>query len=383
MAAQGALERKQNGRQVAQKMKARMQNGYWVHNAPVGYRYKTIKGHGKILIADEPHASTVREALEGFAIGRFQTQAEVTRFLETKSDYPHNVDGKVRPKRTSELLRQPLYAGYICSEVYELNWLKGQHAPLISLATYDKIQERLQSTGYAPARANIGEDFALRGFAMCGDCGKPLRSSWPKGKYKRYAYYLCQTKGCDSYGKSIPRDKLEGAFGEVVKTLEPSPKLFQMATVMFKDAWLARLGQAKDATQSVRRQIADTEKQIENLLDRIMSASSDSVIGAYENKLARLERDKHRLTENLINQVPPKGRFDDMLELSLQFLSSPWKLWESGDFILRRTLLRLAFTSGFSYHRNEGARTPEISLPFKVLGVFSGGGNLSGAAGEN
>ncbi len=233
---------------------------------------------------------------------------------------------------------------------------------------------------YAPARANIGEDFALRGFAMCGDCGKPLRSSWPKGKYKRYAYYLCQTKGCDSYGKSIPRDKLEGAFGEVVKTLEPSPKLFQMATVMFKDAWAARLGQAKDATQSVRRQIADTEKQIENLLDRIMSASSDSVIGAYENKIARLERDKHRLTENLINQMPPRGRFEDMLELSLQFLSSSWKLWESGDFILRRTLLRLAFTSGFSYHRNEGARTPEISLPFKALGVFSGGGNLSGAS---
>ena len=29
MAAQGALERKQNGRQVAQKMKARMQSGYW------------------------------------------------------------------------------------------------------------------------------------------------------------------------------------------------------------------------------------------------------------------------------------------------------------------------------------------------------------------
>jgi DNA invertase Pin-like site-specific DNA recombinase len=38
MAAQGALERKQNGRQVAQKMKARMQNGYWIHNAPIGYR---------------------------------------------------------------------------------------------------------------------------------------------------------------------------------------------------------------------------------------------------------------------------------------------------------------------------------------------------------
>ncbi len=52
MAAQGALERKQNERQVSQKMKARMQDGYWVFPAPIGYRYEKIRGHGKILKMD-------------------------------------------------------------------------------------------------------------------------------------------------------------------------------------------------------------------------------------------------------------------------------------------------------------------------------------------
>jgi DNA invertase Pin-like site-specific DNA recombinase len=140
MAAQGALERKQNGRQVAQKMKARMQLGYWVHNAPVGFRYQTVKGHGKLLKPDEPDASVVREATAGFAIGRFQTQAEVKRFLETKPHYPHNKNGKVRDKRVSDLLTNPLYVGCICSEVYELNWLKGQHEALISMATLKKYK---------------------------------------------------------------------------------------------------------------------------------------------------------------------------------------------------------------------------------------------------
>ncbi|MCJ8335707.1 MAG: hypothetical protein MJH10_15950 [Epibacterium sp.] len=71
MAAQGALERKPNGRQVAQKMKARMQNGYCVHTAPVGYRCKTVQGHGKLLTLDEPMASVVKEAFEGFCDGSF------------------------------------------------------------------------------------------------------------------------------------------------------------------------------------------------------------------------------------------------------------------------------------------------------------------------
>lgn len=328
-------------------------------------------------------ASLVREALEGYAIGRFQSQAEVLRFLENYPYFPRGKNGHVLPKRVSDMLNQPLYAGYICSEVYALDWRKGHHEPLISMKTHEKIQERRHGAAYAPAKKNIGQDFALRGFVCCAECGTVLKSSWSKGATKRYAYYLCQTKGCDSYGKSIPRAKLEGAFGELVKTMEPSPNLLALAKVMFKDAWTARLGSAKDVVQAAKRQIADADTQIENLLERIMKATNDSVIGAYEQKIGDLEKTKVRMHDNLAHQTPPAGRFEDTLELSMKFLSSPWKLWETGDITLRRILLRLAFTGQVLYHRNEGARTPEISLPFKALGVFKCREHANGAAGEN
>jgi len=96
MAAQGALERKQNGRQVAQKMKARMESGYWIHNPPIGYKYETIKPHGKLLVPVEPVASIIREAFEGYAIGRFQTQAEIKRFFEGFPAFPRNA--KIVPR---------------------------------------------------------------------------------------------------------------------------------------------------------------------------------------------------------------------------------------------------------------------------------------------
>ncbi|MCT4609788.1 MAG: hypothetical protein N4A70_11345 [Pelagimonas sp.] len=75
---------------------------YWVHNAPVGYRYKTVKGHGKLLIADEPLASLVRDAFESFAAGRFQTQAEIKRFFETHPDFPRSKHGEVKQKRVND-----------------------------------------------------------------------------------------------------------------------------------------------------------------------------------------------------------------------------------------------------------------------------------------
>jgi site-specific DNA recombinase len=373
IAAQGALERKQNGRQVAQKMRARMENGYWIHTAPVGYEYQTVKGHGKVLVPKEPFASILREAFEGYAVGRFQTQAEVKRFLESHPDFPRNSKGILTQQRVTEILTNPIYTGHICSETYELNWLKGHHEALISIKTFDAVQTRREGKTKLPARKNIGEDFALRGFVVCASCKTPLRSSWAKGNTKRYPYYLCQTKGCDQYGKSIARDKIEGDVGAMIQSLQPTRKLFDLMTVIFKNAWTQRLAMAEDMLQSAKRNLHQTEKQIETLLTRIMDASNPAVIKAYEDKINTLEKEKLKLQDNLDNYAPPKGTFEGLLELSLRFLANPYKLWETGHITLRRTVLRLAFADRLEYCRIEGARTPKTTLPFKHLNRFCKG----------
>lgn len=383
MAAQGELERLQNGRQVAQKMKARMQAGFWIHKAPIGYRFETIKGRGKVLMPHEPFASIVREAIEGFASGRFQTQSEIKRFLETFPEFPRNAQGEVAWQRIADITTQPVYTGHICSETYGLNWLKGQHEPLISLDTFDKVQARRNGTAYAPARKNIGDDFACRGVVVCADCTKPLRSSWPKGKTKSYPYYLCQTPNCSQYGKSIPRDKLEGDIGDLIRSLQPTPGLLSVARAMFAAAWEQRRTQAVEVTRSGQRRIVEVDKQIETLLSRILEASNATVIRSYEAKVAELDRQKLVLAEQMTKQVEAPGKFSQSLELALGFLSNPWKIWETGQVSMRRTVLKLAFTDRIKYTRNEGPRTPEIALPFRALAGFSGGVLVNGAVRED
>lgn len=66
----------------------------------------------------------------------------------------------------------------------------------------------------APARKDISEDFPLRGFVPCDDCGQPMTSCWSKGRSKHSPYYLCDTGGCESGRKSIPRDKVEDGFAD-------------------------------------------------------------------------------------------------------------------------------------------------------------------------
>src|SRR6202043_2611599 len=60
IAAQGELERLQGRRQTIQKMKARVEQGFYVFKVPVGYRYDKAEGKGKVLVRNEPLASIVQ-----------------------------------------------------------------------------------------------------------------------------------------------------------------------------------------------------------------------------------------------------------------------------------------------------------------------------------
>ncbi len=69
--------------------------------------------------------------------------------------------------------------------------------------------------------------------------------------------------------------------------------------------------------------------------------------------------------------MPPKGRLEEFIEHALAFLASPWNLYEKGEFVFKRTVLKLAFAEPLRYSRNEGYRTAEITFPFKVLAYIS------------
>ena len=372
IAAQGQLEREQNRRQVIQKMTARVEKGYYVFHPPIGYKYERVAAHGKILVPNEPIASIIREALEGFADGRFTSQVEVKRFLEGKPDFPKSgKSGYVHPTKVRDMLERSVYAGCVEAPNWGVTLRKGHHEALISFATYERIQARLKGTLNAPARKDINQDFPLRGFVLCDDCGEPMTSCWSKGRNQLYPYYLCDTPSCDSKRKSIRRADIEEGAEALLRSLQPAAQLFKLAKAIFTDIWEMRRADALGARKALEAQVIDTSKQIDNLLDRIMNSSSPSVIGAYEKRIEELEREKIRLAERAESAVPSEARLSEFIEPAMEFLASPWNIYKNGNFALKRTVLKLAFAEPLRYSRNEGYRTAETTFPFKVLADFS------------
>lgn len=217
-ATQGQLEAEQGKRQTQQKMKARLEKGFWVFFRPVGYKYVDGQGGGRVMVKDEPLASIVTTALEGFASGRFQTKAEVKAFLKSCPEYPRGSNGKIHHQQLERLLTQVL-PGHLKSDEWGVSLRKAQHLPLISLETFNKIQDRLNEKAYAPTRKDINADFPLRGAVACNDCEKPLTAYWSKGRNKKHPYYYCVTKGCPSRSKMIRRQISKKGLRASCKTL--------------------------------------------------------------------------------------------------------------------------------------------------------------------
>ncbi len=372
-AAQGQLEREQNARQVRQKMKARVEQGFWVFRAPVGYTYvKSLRG-GKELIRNEPLATIVQDALEGYATRRFASLTEVKRYLESQPLFPKDLpNGEIRHQTVLRLLQKAVYAGYVSAPKWGVSLRKGHHEPLISLEVFQRIEQRLNEGTYAPMRKDIKEDFPLRGAVACGGCGTPLTAGWCTGKYKKYPYYFCRKRGCGEYGKVIARGKIEGEFRGLLSRLQPAPMLAEIVTAMFRDSWNQQLDQTSSRSEALKQASLDVERKIEEMIERIVETSNPRVIAAYERRIAELDREKLLLQEKAGAAAQPRGTFDELFELAIGFLSSPCNIWHSNHLSLQRTVLKLVFSEHLAYDRNEGFRTPKTTLPFKVLRGFSG-----------
>lgn len=365
-------QRQKNGEQAKNRMRARMLAGYWVFYAPLGYRYQKSPAGGSILVPEEPMASAIREALEGYASGRFASQADVKRFLENSPGFRLTRHGTLTNEQANRIITRPIYAGYIESKVWGVSLRKGQHEPLISLETYERNQERLNDKVYAPARTDVHEDFPLRGFVTCGECGHPLTANWSKGRNKSYPYYICRHRGCEKFGKSVARAKVEGAYETLLHSLKPSHDLFALISTQCRIFWDKRAAGVREAKSAFKLKINAVEKKIDGLLERIVESESATVISAYERKVAELERSKLLLAEKQARCGTVARDYEKTFRTAFDFFSNPCYLWENGTLEDKRIVLQLTLNGHLEYDWNQGVRTTEISFPFRALEDFSG-----------
>jgi site-specific DNA recombinase len=119
---------------------------------------------------------------------------------------------------------------------------------------------------------------------------------------------------------------------------------------------------------SMRQDLALITHKVDQLLGRLVETTSDSVVAAYEKKIAEFEREKLLLSDNLARGGKPLKTFGETYRTAFEFLANPLKLWHSPELADRRAVLRLVFSEKLPYDRKTGYRTAQVTAPFRFLG---------------
>ncbi|ODT48574.1 hypothetical protein [Devosia sp. 63-57] len=103
-------------------------------------------------------------------------------------------------------------------------------------------------------------------------------------------------------------------------------------------------------------------RKVDQLLERIVDASSDTVVRAYEKKIKELESQKAMLADKIANSGKPIRSFSETYRTAFDFLANPSKLWHSPRIEDRRAVLKLVFAEKLSESTEKDAaiRTAKV-----------------------
>ncbi len=370
MAGQAELERKQNKRQVTQKMKARLENGYWTFGKKKGYTITSTPGHGKLAVVNK-EGKILKIALEGFANGSYARKIDVCNFLVDSGFWKKQSPEKYIDKLTN-ILKDSFYAGYIEYPKWEVSRRAGQHKGIISLDTFNLIQKRLcKVTLGKRIRTDISDDFPLRGLLVCADCGSPLTGGWSRGRNKRYPYYHCQNKSCISYGKSIEREAIEAGYLEILKEMKLRGDVSTLISKTFDRVWKEEV----DTLNSNHKLLLSKKKELEDkmidLTNLLISSKNSTLKNVYERQLEKLGGEIDGVESGIVDiddvdDVPYRTALDKAIGL----LKNPYNIWIELTTREKHDLFYFIFNGKLQYSINNGYRTSETSTAIKLFDSF-------------
>ena len=179
---------------------------------------------------------------------------------------------------------------------------------LVPTDLFERVQEQMKKNKKAPARHKAEDDYLLTTKLFCGSCKAMMvgESGTSSSKGQVYHYYRCvnskRKKTCEAKHRSVRKDPLERAVvASVMRNI-----MDDAFVEYFTDQALALQGQESNELPALRRQLADTEKAIDNMLNAIQAGIFNA---STKRRLDELEATKEKLELSIIKEEMKKPQF--------------------------------------------------------------------------
>jgi len=343
-----------------QGMRRKLQEGIFPWGPPLGYK-SSVTGSEKKNFPDMPDEKTfglLKRAFAEFATGA-HTQAQIGRLMGSWGLRPVNRDS-FAPQSLYQLFTNPFYAG-ILVDPWSGEELPGKHPALVTPEVFAQVQRVITARNRSLIHQKDREEFPLRGFARCPECGHGLTGAFSKGRTARYPYYLCRVKRCSRRGKSLPAADVDAEFTEFLDEIAPRTKLIrEVAEKVIKLA--EQDAQNGMAHRERRKQRADRlQKELSELIRmRAQHLVTDDEFLAQKNALG----DQRAILEVEARQRADLTRVRADIEKIVEPLRALRATWQALNPAFRARFDRLVLPGGFLVGR---IRTADLGLLFSTF----------------
>lgn len=366
MAASNQYQRKNNRRQVIQKMLARLQDGFWPFCTPPALVNKEHPVYKRLLFSKEPYSTIFKNAIENYHGGLLNTLEDVQYFV--LGEYKKvGITRVISINGAQRILTNPLYAGWLEYKPWGVPLQKAKHEGFISKVTFDAVQDKLKRKANVTLRKDLNLDFPLRGFVVCKHCLKPNTGSWHKGRSQSYAHYFCKQFGCSGYNRNIPKDTIEDQFEALISDMTPTNDVMQLTKAILNDVWENRSEIEEESKGLFLKEIDELEAKRKNFMDRIGKTTNDEIITQYEQEITEILKRKKELEGNLPTKIYSPENFGTACDVVISKIEKPVLMWQSDKYADKRLLLEMYFDEKLPYDRNEGFGTVTLACLPKLL----------------
>ncbi len=366
LAVSNQYQRKSNRRQVIQKMKARLEKGYWPFCMPLGLINKKDPIHGKILTPREPYSTIYKEGVEKFRDGIIPTIEAFQTFCNEKY-IEHGVSHRMSHETARRTLKDILYAGYIEYPKWNVPRMQAKHKGFLSIETYNAVQDLLEGRA-KPHRKDYSLDFPLRPLVSCDTCGIPMtgsfHTSWNK---KKYPHYFCRNRKCKFGNKNIAKDTFETQFKELLAQVKPAGELVDLAKEVLLEVWNSRLEMSSLQKKNAESEFERVKKEIDDYVERAGKAKDETLVAVYEEKIKTLVKRKKEIEQQLPQNPYSEKNFGTALEKVFGVIKKPVEMWQSDDYNDKRTILLMYFEDKLRYNHSSGFGTTALAYPIELI----------------
>ena len=368
-AGQAQLERKQNRRQVIQKMKARLEAGNWPFSRKKGYTCYKDPLHGKIFKPNKEGLKILKPALEGFARGDFPRRIDFCRYLHERGFWNNKRLPEKYLDHAAEILADPFWVGDVEYKPWGVARRQGHHQPLISVPTFVNIQKRLSKGDVATkVRKDHSEKLFLRGLVNCAVCGKHLTGGVAKGKYY---YCWCFNRQCSVYRKMIAHDEMHKGFIKVMKNNRLKDEVDKLIDTTFKRVWKEEAAELEKEERTVIKKVEELQAKIADFADLARTAKTPHLKEVYEKQAEVAAYDLERIQlGDLSTEEDLTVPFQTALDKSKKLLKSPYSAWKKLEPSEQQELFYFIFDAKLKYHLKTGFQTEEIPTAARLFKDF-------------